>query len=65
MKAFFASTVWNVELISLSCAAGRVGIQALTGGDPPLVTIGNVIVANFRAMTLCWSARWKTPTIRA
>jgi ABC-type nitrate/sulfonate/bicarbonate transport system substrate-binding protein len=53
----------DVELIFLR--GGQVAIQALTGGDPPLVTIGNVIIANLQAMTSCWLARWKTPTIRA
>jgi len=36
----------NVELIFLR--GGQVAIQALTGGDPPLVTIGNVIIANLQ-----------------
>ena len=36
----------DVELIFLR--GGQVAIQALTGGDPPLVTIGNVIIANLQ-----------------
>jgi hypothetical protein len=36
----------DVELIFLR--GGRVAIQALTGGDPPIVTIGNVIIANLQ-----------------
>ena len=36
----------DVELIFLR--DGQVAIQALTGGDPPLVTIGNVIIANLQ-----------------
>ena len=36
----------DVELIFLR--GGQVAIQALTGGDPPIVTIGNVIVANLQ-----------------
>jgi NitT/TauT family transport system substrate-binding protein len=36
----------DVELIFLR--GGQIAIQALTGGDPPLVTIGNVIVANLQ-----------------
>lgn len=36
----------DVELIFLR--AGQVAIQALTGGDPPIVTIGNVIIANLQ-----------------
>jgi ABC-type nitrate/sulfonate/bicarbonate transport system substrate-binding protein len=35
-----------VELIFLR--GGQVAIQALTGGDPPIVTIGNVIIANLQ-----------------
>ena len=36
----------DVELIFLR--GGQVAIQALTGGDPPIVTIGNVIIANLQ-----------------
>jgi NitT/TauT family transport system substrate-binding protein len=36
----------DVELIFLR--GGQIAIQALTGGDPPLVTIGNVIIANLQ-----------------
>ena len=36
----------DVELIFLR--GGQVAIQALTGGDPPLMTVGNVIVANLQ-----------------
>jgi NitT/TauT family transport system substrate-binding protein len=36
----------DVELIFLR--GGQVAIQALTGGDPPLVTIGNVIIAGLQ-----------------
>jgi ABC-type nitrate/sulfonate/bicarbonate transport system substrate-binding protein len=36
----------EVELIFLR--GGQVAIQALTGGDPPIVTIGNVIIANLQ-----------------
>ncbi len=36
----------DVELIFLR--GGQIAIQALTGGDPPLVTIGNVINANLQ-----------------
>ncbi len=36
----------DVELIFLR--GGQVAIQALTGGDPPMVTIGNVIIANLQ-----------------
>ena len=36
----------DVELIFLR--GGQVAIQALTGGDPPLMTIGNVIIANLQ-----------------
>ena len=36
----------DVELIFLR--GGQVAIQALTGGDPPVVTIGNVIIANLQ-----------------
>lgn len=36
----------DVELIFLR--GGQVAVQALTGGDPPLVTIGNVIIANLQ-----------------
>jgi NitT/TauT family transport system substrate-binding protein len=36
----------DVELIFFR--GGQVAIQALTGGDPPLVTIGNVIIANLQ-----------------
>ena len=36
----------DVELIFLR--GGQVAIQALTGGDPPIVTIGNVILANLQ-----------------
>ena len=36
----------DVELIFLR--GGQVAIQALTSGDPPLVTIGNVIIANLQ-----------------
>ena len=36
----------DVELIFLR--GGQVAIQALTGGDPPLVTVGNVIIANLQ-----------------
>src|SRR4030095_16207549 len=35
-----------VELIFLR--GGRVAIEALTGGDPPIVTVGNVIIANLQ-----------------
>jgi NitT/TauT family transport system substrate-binding protein len=36
----------DVELIFLR--GGQVAIHALTGGDPPIVTIGNVIIANLQ-----------------
>ena len=36
----------DVELIFLR--GGQVAIQALTGGDPPLMTVGNVIIANLQ-----------------
>jgi NitT/TauT family transport system substrate-binding protein len=36
----------DVELIFLR--GGQVAIQALAGGDPPVVTIGNVILANLQ-----------------
>ena len=36
----------DIELIFLR--GGQIAIQALTGGDPPLVTIGNVIIANLQ-----------------
>ena len=36
----------DVELIFLR--GGQVAIQALAGGDPPIVTIGNVILANLQ-----------------
>jgi len=36
----------EVDLIFLR--GGQVAIQALTGGDPPIVTIGNVIIANLQ-----------------
>jgi NitT/TauT family transport system substrate-binding protein len=36
----------DVELIFLR--GGQVAIQALTGGDPPIVTVGNVIIANLQ-----------------
>ncbi|HVO94177.1 MAG TPA: ABC transporter substrate-binding protein [Terriglobales bacterium] len=36
----------DVELIFLR--GGQVAIQALTGGDPPIVTIGNVIIENLQ-----------------
>jgi len=36
----------DVELIFLR--GGQIAIQALTGGDPPVVTIGNVIIANLQ-----------------
>jgi NitT/TauT family transport system substrate-binding protein len=36
----------DAELIFLR--GGQVAIQALTGGDPPIVTIGNVIIANLQ-----------------
>jgi NitT/TauT family transport system substrate-binding protein len=36
----------DVELIFLR--GGQVAIQTLTGGDPPIVTIGNVIIANLQ-----------------
>jgi NitT/TauT family transport system substrate-binding protein len=36
----------DVELIFLR--GGQVAIQALTGGDPPIVTIGNVIIAGLQ-----------------
>src|SRR4249919_993737 len=36
----------DVELIFLR--GGQVAIQALTGSDPPIVTIGNVIIANLQ-----------------
>ena len=36
----------DVELIFLR--GGQVVIQALTGGDPPLMTVGNVIIANLQ-----------------
>jgi len=36
----------EVELIFLR--GGQVAIQALTGGDPPIVTVGNVILANLQ-----------------
>jgi NitT/TauT family transport system substrate-binding protein len=36
----------DVELIFLR--GGQVAIQALTGGDPPIVAIGNVIIANLQ-----------------
>jgi NitT/TauT family transport system substrate-binding protein len=36
----------EVELIFLR--GGQVAIQALTGGDPPIVTVGNVIIANLQ-----------------
>ena len=36
----------DVELIFLR--GGQVAIQALTGGDPPIVTIGNVIIAHLQ-----------------
>jgi NitT/TauT family transport system substrate-binding protein len=36
----------DAELIFLR--GGQVAIQALAGGDPPLVTIGNVILANLQ-----------------
>ncbi len=36
----------DVELIFLR--GGQVAVQALTGGDPPIVTIGNVIIANLQ-----------------
>jgi NitT/TauT family transport system substrate-binding protein len=36
----------DVELIFLR--GGQVAIQALTSGDPPIVTIGNVIIANLQ-----------------
>lgn len=36
----------DVELIFLR--GGQVAIQALTGGDPPIVTVGNVILANLQ-----------------
>jgi ABC-type nitrate/sulfonate/bicarbonate transport system substrate-binding protein len=53
----------DVELIFLR--GGQVAIQAFTGGDPRLVTIGNVIIANLRATISCSSARWKTHTTKA
>lgn len=36
----------DVDLIFLR--GGQIAIQAVTGGDPPLVTIGNVIIANLQ-----------------
>ena len=36
----------EVELIFLR--GGQIAIQALTGGDPPIVTVGNVIIANLQ-----------------
>lgn len=36
----------DVELIFLR--GGQVAIQALTGGDPPVMTVGNVIIANLQ-----------------
>jgi NitT/TauT family transport system substrate-binding protein len=36
----------DVELIFLR--GGQLAIQALTGGDPPIMTIGNVILANLQ-----------------
>ncbi|HEY7557889.1 MAG TPA: ABC transporter substrate-binding protein [Candidatus Binatia bacterium] len=36
----------DVEWIFLR--GGQIAIQALTGGDPPIVTIGNVIIANLQ-----------------
>lgn len=36
----------DVELIFLR--GGQVAIQALTGGDPPIVSVGNVIIANLQ-----------------
>src|SRR4030095_2333776 len=35
-----------VELIFLR--GGQVAIQALTGGNPPIVPVGNVIIANLQ-----------------
>ncbi len=36
----------EVELIFLR--GGQIAIQALTSGDPPIVTVGNVIIANLQ-----------------
>lgn len=36
----------EVELIFLR--GGQIAIQALTAGDPPIVTVGNVIIANLQ-----------------
>jgi NitT/TauT family transport system substrate-binding protein len=45
-EGIFRKHALDVELIFLR--GGQVAIQALTGGDPPLVTIGNVIIANLQ-----------------
>jgi NitT/TauT family transport system substrate-binding protein len=45
-EGIFRKQGLDVELIFLR--GGQVAIQALTGGDPPLVTIGNVIIANLQ-----------------
>jgi NitT/TauT family transport system substrate-binding protein len=45
-EGIFRKQGLDVELIFLR--GGQVAVQALTGGDPPLVTIGNVIIANLQ-----------------
>jgi NitT/TauT family transport system substrate-binding protein len=45
-EGLFSKYGLDVELIFLR--GGQVAIQALTGGDPPIVTIGNVIIANLQ-----------------
>ena len=45
-RGIFRKHGLDVELIFLR--GGQIAIQALTGGDPPLVTIGNVIIANLQ-----------------
>ncbi|HMF51994.1 MAG TPA: ABC transporter substrate-binding protein, partial [Candidatus Saccharimonadales bacterium] len=45
-EGIFRKCGLDVELIFLR--GGQVAIQALTGGDPPIVTIGNVIIANLQ-----------------
>jgi len=45
-EGFFRKYGLDVELIFLR--GGQVAVQALASGDPPLVTVGNVILANLQ-----------------
>ncbi len=45
-EGFFQKYGLDVELIFLR--GGQVAVQALASGDPPLVTVGNVILANLQ-----------------